>query len=94
VNVIPLEPVDRVRLTVLVDNLTDPLLVDRGPIGRLNWPRALGGDLPRAAAATAPDSGVPDALIAEPGFSALVRFERGGRDRTCAGSAFRLATSR
>jgi 7,8-dihydropterin-6-yl-methyl-4-(beta-D-ribofuranosyl)aminobenzene 5'-phosphate synthase len=29
-----------------------------------------------------PDSGVPDALIAEPGFSALVRIERAGRART------------
>ncbi|HUO73321.1 MAG TPA: MBL fold metallo-hydrolase [Solirubrobacteraceae bacterium] len=79
---IPLEPVDRVRVTVLVDNLTDPLLVDHQAISRLNWPKALGGALPRAAAATAPDSGVPDSLIAEPGFSALVRLERGGRERT------------
>jgi 7,8-dihydropterin-6-yl-methyl-4-(beta-D-ribofuranosyl)aminobenzene 5'-phosphate synthase len=29
-----------------------------------------------------PDSGVPDALIAEPGFSALVRVEKGGREHT------------
>ena len=79
---ISLEPVDRVRVTVLVDNLTDPLLVDSEAISRISWPKALTGALPRAAAATAPDSGVPDSLIAEPGFSALVRIERGGRERT------------
>jgi 7,8-dihydropterin-6-yl-methyl-4-(beta-D-ribofuranosyl)aminobenzene 5'-phosphate synthase len=80
--VIALEAVDRVRVTVLVDNLVDPLLVDRVAIWRLNWPRALNGALPRAPAATAPDSGVPDSLIAEPGFSALVRIERDGQQRT------------
>jgi 7,8-dihydropterin-6-yl-methyl-4-(beta-D-ribofuranosyl)aminobenzene 5'-phosphate synthase len=79
--VIALRPVDRVRVTVLVDNLVDPLLVDRDAIWRLNWPRALCGALPRAAAVTAPE-GVPDALIAEPGFSALVRIERDGQERT------------
>jgi 7,8-dihydropterin-6-yl-methyl-4-(beta-D-ribofuranosyl)aminobenzene 5'-phosphate synthase len=80
--VIALAPVDRVRVTVLVDNLVDPLLVDHGPVSRLNWPRALNGALPRAAAATAPDGGVPDSLIAEPGFSVLVRIEHDGRERT------------
>jgi len=79
---IGLQPVDRVRVTVLVDNLVDPLLVDRDAIWRLNWPRALNGALPRAAAATVPDGGVPDSLIAEPGFSALVRIERDGHERT------------
>jgi hypothetical protein len=39
--VVALEPVDRVWVTVLVDNLVDPLLVDRDAIWRLNWPRAL-----------------------------------------------------
>lgn len=79
---IALEPVDRVRVTVLVDNLVDPLLVDRDAIWRPNWPRALNGALPRAAAVTVPDGGVPDSLIAEPGFSALVRTERDGYQRT------------
>ena len=66
---------------VLVDNLTDPLLVDQDHVARLNWPRALTGAVPRRAARTVPDDGVPDALIAEPGFSALVRVEKGGRER-------------
>ena len=77
-----LEPVDRVRVTVLMDNLTDPLLADQERVGRLNWPKALAGGLPRAAARVSPEDGVPDALIAEPGFSALVRIEKGGRERT------------
>jgi 7,8-dihydropterin-6-yl-methyl-4-(beta-D-ribofuranosyl)aminobenzene 5'-phosphate synthase len=81
-NRIELEPVDRLRVTVLMDNLTDPLLVDQGRITRLNWPKALAGGLPRADARISPESGVPDALIAEPGFSALVRIEREGSERT------------
>jgi 7,8-dihydropterin-6-yl-methyl-4-(beta-D-ribofuranosyl)aminobenzene 5'-phosphate synthase len=48
----------------------------------LSWPRAFNGALPRASAATAANGGVPDSLIAEPGFSALVRIERDGRERT------------
>jgi 7,8-dihydropterin-6-yl-methyl-4-(beta-D-ribofuranosyl)aminobenzene 5'-phosphate synthase len=80
--VIALEPVDRVRVTVLVDNLVDPFLVDRDAVWRWNWPKALSGALPRAAAVTAPEDGVPDSLIAEPGFSALVRIARGGAERT------------
>jgi 7,8-dihydropterin-6-yl-methyl-4-(beta-D-ribofuranosyl)aminobenzene 5'-phosphate synthase len=79
---VELSPVDRVRITVLVDNVTDPLLVDHGGVGRMNWPKALLGGLPRAASRVSPDTGVPDALIAEPGFSALVRFEKDGRERT------------
>jgi 7,8-dihydropterin-6-yl-methyl-4-(beta-D-ribofuranosyl)aminobenzene 5'-phosphate synthase len=62
--------------------MTDPLLVDQDHVARLNWPRALIGAVPRRAARTIPDDGVPDALIAEPGFSALVRVEKGGRERT------------
>jgi 7,8-dihydropterin-6-yl-methyl-4-(beta-D-ribofuranosyl)aminobenzene 5'-phosphate synthase len=79
---VELEPVDRVEITVLVDNVTDPLLVDQESVVRMNWPRALMSGLPVAAARVSPDSGVPDALIAEPGFSALVRIEKGGRQRT------------
>ena len=80
-NRVELQAVDRVEVTVLVDNVTDPLLVDQRMVARLNWPKALLGGLPRARARVSPDTGVPDALIAEPGFSALVRFEKDGRDR-------------
>ncbi len=79
---IELAPVDHVEITILVDNLTDPLLVDRDAVTRVNWPKALAGALATATSRTSPLSGVPDALIAEPGFSALVRIDRGGRRRT------------
>jgi 7,8-dihydropterin-6-yl-methyl-4-(beta-D-ribofuranosyl)aminobenzene 5'-phosphate synthase len=79
---IELEPVDRIRITILIDNLTDPLLVDQEGVVRVNWPRALHGRLPTAGSQVSPDTGVPDALIAEPGFSALVRVEKDSRERT------------
>ena len=79
---IALEPVDRIEVTILMDNVTDPLLVDQEGVTRVNWPRALTGGLPRSAARTSPDDGVPDALIAEPGFSALVRIQSADRERT------------
>jgi 7,8-dihydropterin-6-yl-methyl-4-(beta-D-ribofuranosyl)aminobenzene 5'-phosphate synthase len=82
VSPIELEPVDRIRITILIDNLTDPLLVDQPGVARVNWPRALSGALPTAGARVSPGTGVPDALIAEPGFSALVRVTQGGRERT------------
>jgi len=79
---IDLEPVDQIQVTILVDNLTDPLLVDQEGVARVNWPRALLGAIPRAGSRTSPELGVPDALIAEPGFSALVRLRQGERERT------------
>lgn len=79
---IALEPVDRIRITILIDNLTDALLVDQPGVARLNWPRMFNGAVPVAAAGVSPETGVPDALIAEPGFSALVRVTQGGRERT------------
>jgi 7,8-dihydropterin-6-yl-methyl-4-(beta-D-ribofuranosyl)aminobenzene 5'-phosphate synthase len=79
---IELEPVDRVEITLVMDNVTDPLLVDQEAIARMNWPKAILGGLPSAQARVSPTTGVPDALIAEPGFSALVRIEKAGRKRT------------
>ena len=81
-NRIELEPVDRVEITILMDNVTDPLLVDQHAVARINWPKALLGALPTASARVSPASGVPDALTAEPGFSALVRIQKGDRTRT------------
>ena len=78
---IELEPVDRIRVTILMDNVTDPLLPDEERATRLSWPKLLAPGIPRAPARFA-DGGVPDALVAEPGFSALVRVEKGGRERT------------
>jgi 7,8-dihydropterin-6-yl-methyl-4-(beta-D-ribofuranosyl)aminobenzene 5'-phosphate synthase len=82
VSAVELEPVDRVHVTILIDNVTDPLLVDQDGVSRVNWPKALTGSLPRAKARTSPDDGVPDALVAEPGFSALVRLRKGAAERT------------
>ena len=79
---IELDPVDGIRITILIDNLTDPLLVDQEGVLRVNWPRAINGRLPRAGSQVSPDTGVPDALIAEPGFSALARVDKDGRERT------------
>ena len=78
---IGVEPVDSVRVTILMDNVTDPLIADSGPVTRLNWPKALAGGAPRVVTPLVPD-GVPDTLIAEPGFSVLVRVEKSGRERT------------
>ena len=64
-----------------MDNLTDPLIPDQGPVTRLSWPKVLTDPTARAPAQFAPD-GVPDFLIGEAGFSALVRFEKNGRERT------------
>ena len=79
---IELEPVDRIRITILIDNLTDALLVDQAGVSRVNWPRMFHGAVPAAPARVSPETGVPDALVAEPGFSALVRVTQGGRERT------------
>jgi 7,8-dihydropterin-6-yl-methyl-4-(beta-D-ribofuranosyl)aminobenzene 5'-phosphate synthase len=75
-----LEPADRVRVTILMDNVTDPLTPDEGRVTRRSWPKALAETAPKIRAEFSTD--VPDALIAEPGFSALVRVERNGQERT------------
>jgi 7,8-dihydropterin-6-yl-methyl-4-(beta-D-ribofuranosyl)aminobenzene 5'-phosphate synthase len=76
---IPLTPVDAVRITILMDNVTDPLLFPTEHVERTTWFHHLGR--PRIASAVT-DDGLPDALIAEPGFSALVRVTTGARERT------------
>ena len=67
---IPLTPVDAVRITILMDNVTDPLLFPTEHVERTTWFHHLAR--PRVASAVT-DDGLPDALIAQPGFSALVR---------------------
>ena len=76
---IPLTPVDAVRITILMDNLTDPLLFPTEHVERTTWFQQLAR--PRAPSALS-DDGLPDALVAEPGFSALVQVATGGRERT------------
>jgi 7,8-dihydropterin-6-yl-methyl-4-(beta-D-ribofuranosyl)aminobenzene 5'-phosphate synthase len=76
---VPLAPVDAVRITILMDNVTDPLLFPAEHVERTTWFHHLAK--PRTASALT-DDGLPDALIAQPGFSALVRVTTGGRERT------------
>ena len=76
---IPLTAVDAVRITIVMDNVTDPLLFPTQHVERTTWFHQLAQ--PRAASAVTED-GFPDALIAQPGFSALVRVTTAGRERT------------
>jgi 7,8-dihydropterin-6-yl-methyl-4-(beta-D-ribofuranosyl)aminobenzene 5'-phosphate synthase len=78
---IELEPVERIRVTILMDNVTDLLIPDQDAVTRFNAPKALAASAARVAGRFV-DEGVPDALIAEHGFSALVRVEKDGRERT------------
>ena len=100
-NRVEIEPVDRVEITVLMDNLTDALLVDQEAVARVNWPKALNGALPTRRARVSPGSGVPGRAhrrarllgagrIAEAGASTRCcstrACRRTGWSRTCAGS--------
>ena len=62
-------PVDRVEITILMDNLTDPLMVDQPAVARVSWPKALTGALPRAAARVSPSSGVRESRQAIGGWT-------------------------
>ena len=79
---IELEPVERVRVTILMDNVTDLLLPDLGPATRLNMPKALARSAAHTPSTVAAEGTVPDMLIAEHGFSAFLRIEKDGRERT------------
>jgi 7,8-dihydropterin-6-yl-methyl-4-(beta-D-ribofuranosyl)aminobenzene 5'-phosphate synthase len=72
---IPLEPVDALSVTVLVDNVTDMLLVDEGPARRPPI-----GAVPRVPAPILDLGEAFDGLRAEHGFAALVSFVRDGRE--------------
>jgi 7,8-dihydropterin-6-yl-methyl-4-(beta-D-ribofuranosyl)aminobenzene 5'-phosphate synthase len=71
---IALEPVDSVVVTTLMDNVTDIFMPDQGPARR-----APAGRGPSRPAPMMAGGQVPDALIAEHGFSALVTVTRAGR---------------
>lgn len=72
---IDLEPVDSVRITTLMDNVTDMLMPDQGPAHRIPQ-----GEVPRRGATVMDHGEVPDALIAEHGFSLLVAVSKGDRE--------------
>ena len=70
---IDLEPVDSVEVTTLMDNVTDIFMPDQGPARR---PGPVAG-VTRPSTIMA-GGRVPDALIAEHGFSMLVTVRKGG----------------
>jgi 7,8-dihydropterin-6-yl-methyl-4-(beta-D-ribofuranosyl)aminobenzene 5'-phosphate synthase len=72
---IPLEPVDSVVVTTLVDNVTDVFMPSQGPARRV--PPAPD---PRHATPIMEGGDVPEALVAEHGFSALVTITKGGSE--------------
>jgi len=72
---IELEPVDSVQITTLMDNVTDLFMPDQGPAHRVSL-----GDGPWKTAAVMDNGEVPDALIAEHGFSVLVTVSKGDRE--------------
>jgi 7,8-dihydropterin-6-yl-methyl-4-(beta-D-ribofuranosyl)aminobenzene 5'-phosphate synthase len=71
---IPLEPVDSLTVTTLVDNVFDAFMPDQGPAQRLSPANAAR----RLPSATMVDGTVPDQLIAEHGLSLLLTVTRGG----------------
>jgi 7,8-dihydropterin-6-yl-methyl-4-(beta-D-ribofuranosyl)aminobenzene 5'-phosphate synthase len=74
---INLEPVDSVVVTTLIDNVIDVFMPDQGPARRAT----IGGE-PARASAVMENEQVPDALVAEHGFSALVTVTKAGHDHT------------
>jgi 7,8-dihydropterin-6-yl-methyl-4-(beta-D-ribofuranosyl)aminobenzene 5'-phosphate synthase len=73
---IPLEPVDALTITTLVDNVTDLQLMDEGPARR---PPLTLWTSPAVPARFHEGGRTGDALRAEHGFSCLVTVERDGR---------------
>ncbi len=73
---IPLEPVDAVTVTVIVDNVTDVFMPDQGPAHRK---RPGPGD-PSVPISTMVAGMVGDALRAEHGLSLLIAIRKGERE--------------
>jgi 7,8-dihydropterin-6-yl-methyl-4-(beta-D-ribofuranosyl)aminobenzene 5'-phosphate synthase len=78
--VFPLEPVDEVSVLTVCDNTADMLLPDQGPARRLSLARML-RETPTLEALALREGKVPDAPLAQQGFSALVEVRKGGRVR-------------
>ena len=75
--VFDLEPVDSVAVTTLMDNVTDALMPDQGTAHR---PLPFAGG--RRPATTMEGGDVPNALVAEHGFSVLVDVSKDGTRHT------------
>jgi 7,8-dihydropterin-6-yl-methyl-4-(beta-D-ribofuranosyl)aminobenzene 5'-phosphate synthase len=78
--VLPLEPVDELSVLTVCDNTIDVLLADQGPAKRLSM-AGIGSPRPMLTAPTLRDGKVPDAPLAQHGFSALVEVRKGSRVR-------------
>ena len=75
---IPLETVEGVRITTLIDNAIDVLMPDQGFIKR--WgPVGTSAPLPLIPADAADGGKSVDSLRAEHGYSVLIEIEKGGR---------------
>jgi 7,8-dihydropterin-6-yl-methyl-4-(beta-D-ribofuranosyl)aminobenzene 5'-phosphate synthase len=72
---IALDPVDSVVVTTLMDNVTDLLMPDQGPARRVQL-----GQGPGRPSAIMEAGQVPDALVAEHGYSALVTVTKAGHE--------------
>lgn len=73
---IPVEPVDGVSITTVMDNSSDMLLQDQGPARR----GTTGPNVPRLPARFIEGGEAADALLAEHGFSALLSIAQGGQE--------------
>ena len=73
---IPLEPVDSLVVTSLMDNVTDVFMPDSGPATRV------GPDAATRRTVRTMDGDVPEALLAEHGFSMLLTVTRAGGQHT------------
>ncbi len=75
---VPLEPVDSVHITTLIDNVCDMLAQDQGPAKRFGLSVA---EAPRLPAPSLEGGQALDAPLAEHGFSALITITKGGQER-------------
>src|SRR5690349_25097490 len=75
---VPLEPVDSLTVTTLVDNVFDVFMPDQGPARRLS-PASSARTQPSA---TMVDGLAPDQPIAEHGLSLLLTVTRADRSHT------------
>src|SRR5713101_3061198 len=71
---IMLDPVDSVEIVSLMDNVTDVFMPDQGPARRADFVVGARRDCGVMAGGT-----VPDALVAEHGFSMLITVRKGDR---------------
>lgn len=80
--VVGLEPVDSISLTIVCDNSIDIFLADQGPAHRLVRRRAEGAPPPTLRVPTFVDGEVGDFPLAQHGFSAYLEVTKGGSTHT------------